>query len=204
MMEIGGVGLRERKRLASMRRIQEVALDLFDADSYAAVTVEQIAEASEVSPSSVYRYFGTKENILLWDEFDSIQLELLDGAFADAVPLDGARRALEEVVARLAPEDEEQFKRRVRLIMGNPVLEQASVGTTYVLAEAIGEALARRLGRPAFDLEVQVFAHAFVGGMLGMVHHWHGSGFAEPLADVLARTFTVFEEGLDVVAATEA
>ena len=66
------VGLRERKRYAAMRLVQEVALDLFDAHGYADVTVERIAAASDVSPSSVYRYFGTKEQIVLWDENDPI------------------------------------------------------------------------------------------------------------------------------------
>ncbi|HEY7594201.1 MAG TPA: helix-turn-helix domain-containing protein, partial [Actinophytocola sp.] len=40
-----------------MRTIQEQALDLFDARGFDAVTIEEIAAAAEVSPSSVYRYF---------------------------------------------------------------------------------------------------------------------------------------------------
>ena len=194
-------GLRERKRAAAMRHIQEVALDLFDAHGYATVTVELIAEASEVSPSSVYRYFGTKEQIVLWDEMDAIQVDVLAGALSDAVPLDGVRRALEEAIGAFSAEDELLLRRRLQLIMSTPALEQVSNGQTYLLSEAVGDALAARLGRPAADLEVQVFAHALVGGMIGMVHHWYGTGFAEPLADVLERTFTIFEEGLDVVSA---
>ena len=74
------VGLRERKRYAAMRLVQEVALDLFDAHGYVDVTVERIAAASDISPSSVYRYFGTKEHIVLWDENDPIwsHVEVLD------------------------------------------------------------------------------------------------------------------------------
>lgn len=204
MLQTGDVGLRERKRLAAMRRIQEVSLDLFDANEYAAVTVEQIAEASEVSPSSVYRYFGTKEQIVLWDEFDVIQVDVLAGALSATVPLDGVRRALEQGIAGLTDDDELLLKRRLKLIMSTPALEQVSIGQTYLLSEAVGEVLAGRLGRPAVDLEVQVFAHALVGGLIGMFHHWHGTGFADPLREVFERCFVIFEEGLDVVVASEA
>lgn len=203
-MASGDVGLRERKRLAAMRRIQEMALDLFDAHDYAAVTVEQIAEASEVSPSSVYRYFGTKEQIVLWDEFDANQVDVLAGALSDAAPLDGVRLALQQAIAGFSAEDELLLRRRLELIMRTPALEQASIGQMYLLSEAVGEALAGRLGRSAFDLEVQVFAHALVGGLIGTFHHWHGTNFAEPLAEVLQRTFDIFEEGLDVVTAAGA
>jgi AcrR family transcriptional regulator len=194
-------GLRERKRTAAMHRIQTVAMDLFERDGYADVTVEQVAEASDVSPSSVYRYFGTKEQILLWDEFDPILPEVMKVALADAVPLSGVRRAIEVAMAGFTDEDERRVARRLRLIMGNPALESAVNGHTYVLAEAVGELLAERLERPPADLEVQVFAHAFIGGLLGAFHHWHGTGFEAPLREVLERCFVIFEEGLDVVAA---
>jgi hypothetical protein len=104
-------------------------------------------------------------------------------------------------MAGFTDEDERRVARRLRLIMGNPALESAVNGHTYVLAEAVGKLLAERLGRPSADLEVQVFAHAFVGGLLGAFHHWHGTGFATPLREVLERCFVIFEEGLDVVTA---
>ena len=92
-------GLRHRKQLAAMRRIQEVALGLFDERGYGSVAIEQIAEASEVSPSSVYRYFGTKEQLVLWKEFDPVIAERLQGELDTAPPLVAARRVMMGVMA---------------------------------------------------------------------------------------------------------
>src|SRR2546421_7188052 len=71
-------GLRERWRINAMRTIQEQALDLFDARGFGDVTIEEIAAAAEVSPSSVYRYFGTKEGLVVADEFDSWSSEAVE------------------------------------------------------------------------------------------------------------------------------
>jgi len=102
------------------------------------------------------------------------------------------------MVARLAAGDEERIRRRTRHIMSDPTLEAASAGQTYALSEMLGDVLAAGLGRPAEDLDVQVFSHAIIGGLLGALHHWYGNGFREPIADVLERSFAIFAEGLDV------
>ncbi|MQY21161.1 TetR/AcrR family transcriptional regulator [Nocardia macrotermitis] len=60
----------ERRKYEAMARIQQVALDLFDENGYREVTVERVAAAADVSPSSIYRYFGTKEMLVLYDEAD--------------------------------------------------------------------------------------------------------------------------------------
>ncbi len=183
-----------------MYRIQSMALDLFEERGFDEVTVEEIAEASEVSPSSVYRYFGTKEQIVLWDEYDPDIAEILVAALdSDAVPLEGLRRVLMGIVSGVGPDDEARLIRRLRLALTSPALEQATIAGTYAISELVERGLAESLGRPAADLEVQVFAHAFVGGLLGMFHHWQGTDYAAPRAEVMARTFEIFEEGLDIV-----
>lgn len=192
-------GLRARKRLAAMVRIQDVALDLFEERGFDGVTVEEVALAADVSPSSVYRYFGTKEEIVLWDELDPSMGRLLGPALADHVPLEGLRRVVLDAIDALSTDAEHQLRRRASLMMSTPELEQAASTRTYAFAEYIGAALAERLDRPAVDLEVQVFAHAFTGGFLGLLHHWHGTGFASPLREVAVRVFDIFDEGLDVV-----
>ncbi len=72
-------GLRERKKARTKIAIQEHAVRLFRDQGYAATTVEQIAEAAEVSPSTVFRYFPTKEELVTTDEIDPV----IFAAFAD-------------------------------------------------------------------------------------------------------------------------
>lgn len=198
----GNGGLRERKRLAAMLRIQTVALDMFERRGFEDVTVEEIADASDVSPSSVYRYFGSKEQILLWDEYDLETDGWLLAAVQSEVPLDGLRDVILGALEAVSPEDLVTIQRRIALVLTTPSLEQAATAVTYQMAELVGRVLAERLGRPEVDLEVQVFSHAFTGGLLGMFHHWYGTGFAAPLRDVAAELFRIFEEGLDVVRAS--
>lgn len=70
-------GLRERKKLKTRTAIRGAAFRLIAKQGYEATTVEQIAEASEVSPSTVFRYFPTKEDIVLTDEYDPVMASVL-------------------------------------------------------------------------------------------------------------------------------
>jgi len=199
MTEIGAAnGLRHRKRAAAMERIQAVALDLFDERGYQSVTVEQIAEASEVSPSSVYRYFGTKEQIVLLGEFevDVTGAELDGGAVGS--PLDITRSVMREVMGHLVGGGERRIRRQMRHVMSDPTLEAALARQVYAASETLGDIFAARLGRPSDDLEVQVLAHVIVGAMLGGLHHWHGTGFREPLRDVLEQCMDLVDSGLQI------
>lgn len=192
-------GLRERKRAAAMLRIQSVAVGLFEERGFDAVTIDEIAEASEVSASSVYRYFGTKEHVLLWDGSERLLRGLAAEAMTDPVPLAGLRRVVLRALDGFAPADEQFLVRRLRIAGTTPALEQATVAYTYSAARVLEVVLARQLRRPVEDLDVQVFAHALAGALLGMFHHWQGTGFAEPLRDVVKRVFELFSEGLDIV-----
>lgn len=65
LLESAKPGLRERKKQQTRERIIDVALQLCDTYGFDATTVEQIADAADVSPRTVNRYFESKEDIIL-------------------------------------------------------------------------------------------------------------------------------------------
>src|SRR5450432_790363 len=80
-------GLRERKKARTRAAIREHALRLFREQGYPATTVEQIAAAAEVSPATFFRYFPTKEDVVLQDDFDIVTLAALEAQPAGLSPI---------------------------------------------------------------------------------------------------------------------
>lgn len=193
-----GTGLRERKRLKIMRQVQEIALDLFDEHGFDSVTIERVASAAEVSPSSVYRYFGTKEGIVLWNPHQQSLGERFDHDTKESPPLEALRRTISEFAADAAEWDEARDRRRMRYLIEVPAVQAAAASRVAPMSARMARLLADRTGREPTDFEVQVAAGALVGALLGAMNHWHIGGYAEPLADVLDRTFDTVEKGLDL------
>ena len=72
--ELAG-GLRERKKAKTRAAIQHEAIRLFSEQGYEATTIEQIAEVVEIAPSTFFRYFRAKEDLVLTDEYDPLIIE---------------------------------------------------------------------------------------------------------------------------------
>ena len=189
------LGMRERKRYAAMRLVQEVALDLFDTHGYTEVTVRQIAAASDVSLSSVYRYFGTKEHIVLWDENDPIWSPRIPQGLHSHPPLKSLHFMVDALVSGVLSSDQARLRRRISLIMKEPSVEAASAFEAYRAAETFGTVVSEALGREHGDLEVQLLSHAVVGAIVGGLHHWYEGGFATPLETIMQRVAASFESG---------
>lgn len=189
-------GLRERKRIAAMRHIQEVALDLFDERGYEGVTIEQIAEAAEVSPSSVYRYFGTKEQLVLHDDLDLQLLDIVQHELALHPPVEAVRRAIAEVMTRFFGRDEQLARRKIRYWAEEPAIQPAAALMTDQYTQFIAAVLAQATGRQPGDLDTSVVATTLVWSMNAAVKHWHATGYAQPLEHELQRALALVENGL--------
>jgi AcrR family transcriptional regulator len=189
-------GLRERKKLAAMRRIQAVALDLFERDGFEKVTIEEIAAAAEVSASSVYRYFGTKEQLIIWDEGDLEFLDLVEEEMKTHPPVDAVRRVVTRVLSSYYEGNEELSKRKTRFFMSEPALQAVQLQQIDGFVQMVAMALARATGRDVRDLDVQVIASALLWALMAAVRHWYEHGYETPLADEMEHALTIVESGL--------
>ena len=159
-------GLRERKKAKTRAAIQEHALRLFKEQGYEATTVEQIAEAAEVSPSTFFRYFPTKEDVVAYDAWDPVVLEVWRSKSQELGPIGAMRYAMNVIFGAMAGEQKAEMMSRGQLLYSEPGLRTAAVSELLRSSQMVIEELAAMLGRPADDFEVRVFAGAFVGAFL--------------------------------------
>jgi AcrR family transcriptional regulator len=157
------IGLRERKKAKTHAAIQREALRLFREQGYAATTVEQIAEAAEVSPSTFFRYFPTKEDVALWDEFDPMMVEAFRAQPADLTPIQALRRAFRAIFDELSAEELAEQRERFQLILSTPELRAATLGQFIGTVEMLSEVVAERVARRADELAVRTLAGAVIG-----------------------------------------
>lgn len=184
------LGLRERKKIKTRQAIRREAFRLFDAHGYAATTVEQIADAAEVSPSTFFRYFPSKESLLLADDLDPLILAAFRAQPPELSPSQAIRRAYEDVLAHLSEEQLEFENTRQRLIFSIPELKAALYDEYYRTVTVMAEAIGHRIGRPAGDFEVRVYVGAMVGAMMSAYDS------APKTADTIYRALDFLDAGM--------
>jgi AcrR family transcriptional regulator len=162
-------GLRERKKARTRASIREHALRLFREQGYHATTVEQIAAAAEVSPSTFFRYFPTKEDVVLQDDMDARMVEALARQPQALAPITAVRAALREAWDSFTPAEWEGINEGGRLSSEVPEIQARSMNELARVMNALTAALAPRLGRSPADLEVRVLAGAVVGVMMSVL-----------------------------------
>lgn len=191
------LGLRERKKLKAMRHIQDVALELFDRDGYAQVTIERVAAEAEVSPSSIYRYFGTKEMIVLWDEWDPIMLQAFDDKLAAQDPISALREVITEVVtAAMLEQDEQLIRRRMRYMMTEPAIRDGLNRQADDMALELRHMLAKHTARDPDGLELRVVTAALIAAFIEAIIYWHESGYRDSMRDIVDGAMDVIARGL--------
>jgi AcrR family transcriptional regulator len=165
---IAQAGLRERKKARTRASLREHALRLFREQGYQATTVEQIAAAAEVSPSTFFRYFPTKEDVVLQDDMDTRLVEAFVRQPKDLAPIPAVRAALREAWRSFTADEWELIREGGRLGMQVPEIRARTMNEFSRIIAVMSDALARRVGRPPDDLRVRVVAGAVMGVMMSV------------------------------------
>jgi AcrR family transcriptional regulator len=187
-------GLRERKKQKTRWAIQEHAVRLFVQQGYDETTVEQIAEAAEISPSTFFRYFKTKEDVVIQDRYDELMAEAIRTADPALTPIEVIRESfVSSFIAVGKPELDEALK-RARLQYSVPALRMRALESMQDTIRYLAAPLAERLGRAPDDFRCQAFVGACVGAMINALMAWVRDG--GEAAEVLA----LIDEALSVVA----
>jgi AcrR family transcriptional regulator len=156
-------GLRERKKARTRAEIRAQGLRLFREQGYHQTTTEQIAAAADISPATFFRYFPTKERVVLSEDLESTMLAALAAQSTDLPVLTALQRAIRHGLAQLERHDEQE---RRELIAAVPELRAARLDDIRRTIELLARAIAERLGRPAGDFEIRIFTGALTGTVM--------------------------------------
>jgi AcrR family transcriptional regulator len=177
-------GLRERKKARTRASIREHALRLFRDQGYHATTVEQIAEAAEVSPSTFFRYFPTKEDVVVQDDMDVIAIAAFERQPAGLSPIAAFRAAWAETYAALTEEELARLEETSAMTMAIPELRARAVDELSRTIDVISQVTAKRTGRDPGDFAVRNLVGAIIGVVLSATMPWAESHHT---ADMFAR-----------------
>ena len=176
-------GLRERKKAKTRAAIRRHALRLFREQGYTATTVEQIAEAAEVSPSTFFRYFPAKEDVVLQDDLDVLMLEAFEAQPRELPPIAAMRAAMRVVFDQLSADDLEQFRESTALSVSVPEVRARAFDEFAKAIQVMAEAIARRAGHDAGDFAARNLAGAIIGVVMSASLTAAAGPAAGPAAD---------------------
>jgi AcrR family transcriptional regulator len=157
------IGLRERKKAKTRAAIQAHALRLFIEQGYDATTVDQIAAAAEVSQSTFFRYFPTKEDVVLHDRYDPLLIAAFHAQPAELSPIQALRGAMGTVLGELPTDELELERARGKLIFTIPELRAKFMDQFAATIRMVADAVAERIGRHPDEFVVRNFVGAIMG-----------------------------------------
>jgi len=183
------VGLRERKKARTRAAIQSHALRLFREQGYEATTVQQIIEEVEISQSTFFRYFPTKADVVLTDEFDPVIVTAFREQPEEISAIQGLRAAISRTFAQMSEEERHTQRDRLLLVLSVPELRAGMLDQFASAMSVLAQLVAERTKRTPDDITVRVFAGAVVGALMAAmfaITEDPGSDFAQTIDEAMA------------------
>ncbi|MCL7378444.1 TetR family transcriptional regulator [Streptomyces sp. 35G-GA-8] len=215
-------GLRERKKQATRAALAEAAVRLAAEHGAENVTVEAISEAAGVSPRTFFNYFDSHDDafVMIDRGIGERVRRAVREAPASVTALDAVREALATELADVVEEQREIWDLRAAVLQRSPHLLVRGMGAHMTEELELAEAIAERLGAPAFrtaegervSRRPGPCAHVPDTSALGLyprllaavgttavrvaVEHWCAQGPEATFPDIFRRAFALLAAGL--------
>ncbi|MFI8878987.1 acyl-CoA-like ligand-binding transcription factor [Streptomyces sp. NPDC055243] len=193
------VSMAERKRQLVSNELTEAALQLLARKGFDAVTIDEIVTSAGVSRRTFFRYFASKEDVVvqfLADMGVGIHTELAARP-ADESPSVALRHAVWVPLAACGDHSERVLP-VVRLILRTPALRARFLERQAQWSDDLTGEVARRLGRDAgVDLFPRLAAGMALAAFDSVLQRWSDSDGAEDPAELADRAFAVIAPALD-------
>ncbi|GAA3140024.1 TetR/AcrR family transcriptional regulator [Kribbella aluminosa] len=194
--------MRERKKLQTRAALADAALRLALEKGPEHVTVEEIAEAADVSVRTFFNYFPHKEHAILGRNPEHLDraLERMRTAPADESPLTTMWFIVHDVLREL--ESDGQLSRRGELIMRTPTLLYQLMLSSIDDERQLTAALTERMGAPAGSVLPGLIVST-AGAACRVVMELHKSAPDRPVTELLDEAFHLLAQGIDAAFGTD-
>jgi AcrR family transcriptional regulator len=190
-----GLDLRSKSRERLRAEIAEAVFNVFAERGFDQVTATEAAEAAGISRASFFRYFESKEDAVFvaQEEMGANVATALRERPAGEDAWTALRRALDAAVATYQRSPDAALA-RLRLIRCTPNLRAHQLERLAQWKEAIGAALAQRLGVAGDDIKVEALVGAALGALDAASTRWAQSDGAEDLIGLIDEAFEVIAD----------
>lgn len=188
------LGLRERKKAATRRRIAEAALALIRERGYDGATIDEIVARVDVSQPTFYKYYPSKDAILREHALIGFGSLLAEEFVRPGTIVQRLQRCIAAVARQMEADRDLWYAIAVSNVYNpvrDPHLLTSSDAGTRVLEAAVEEG--QRRGEFTGAYSARRLASFLEGVMLRVCIEW-GAGFPDrrPLASTMAEGFELF------------
>jgi len=167
------MSLRERKKRLAQATIEETALRLFQQQGYEHTSIQDIADAVMMSSRTFFRYFASKEEVLL----GPMRTILSDGLrFLQRVaPTESPHAALRATVEYLASRYQQQrasFLTRYQVVMQIPSIASIYLYALMETEPAICDALCSHLEAATNRHEIRLLVAIYMAALRVALEEW--------------------------------
>jgi AcrR family transcriptional regulator len=190
---------RDRRKLKLADEIEETALKLFAHRGFHTVTVDQVAQAADISTRTFFRYFATKEDVVLGgivQRIDNVVLALAQRP-APEPPVTAIRLALAEVSGGTAEGRPRVDRWRAVIMAAEPVIAERGLRLLIRKHGEMTALVALRMGvDPGVDLRPGIVTAAMVGALRAGWHAGVANGRIDQLSILTAQALDLLAPAL--------